>query len=102
MDNPSVVKYLLVIFVLLLLCAHCFNMPSAKMKRARATQWYASKKEEVCAVHREYYTTNTEKCKEASKLACEKKRGSYKKLMQVTQKNLKRLQRKLTRIILKV
>ena len=70
-------KYLLVIFVLCL-CAHCFNMPSARTKRARAKQWYTSNKEDACAAHRKYYATNAEKCKEASKLAYENKKDSYK------------------------
>ena len=78
MDNQSVVKYLLVIF-LLLLCGHCLNMPSAKTKRVHAKQWYASKKEEICTAHREYYAANAEKCKEASKLTYENKKDFYKK-----------------------
>ena len=94
MDNQSV-KYLLVIF-LLLLCARSFNMPSAKAKRARAKQYYASKKEEVCTAHREYYAANAEKCKEASKLAYENKKDSYKPMIL---KSLKRPQRKLTPMI---
>lgn len=54
-------------------------MPSAKTKRARAKQWYAFKKEEVCAAHREYNAANAEKCKEASRLAYEKRKDFYKK-----------------------
>ena len=48
------------------------------MKRARAKQWYASNKEDVCAAHKKYYAANAEKCKEASKLAYENKKDSYK------------------------
>ena len=72
-DNPSVAKYLL------LLCAHCFNMPSARTKRAHAKQWYASNKEDACAAHRKYYAANAEKCKEVSKLVYENNKDSYKK-----------------------
>ena len=53
-----------------LLCAHCFDMPSARMKRLLAQEWYAYNKE-VCAAHKNYYAANVEKCKEASKQAYE-------------------------------
>ena len=49
-------------------------MPSARMKRLRAKEWYDSKKEEVREARGNYYAANVEKCKEASKLAYEKPR----------------------------
>ena len=54
-------------------------MPSARTKKARAKQWYATNKEHACAAHRKYYSANAEKCKETSKLAYENKKDSYKK-----------------------
>lgn len=45
-------------------------MPSARMKRLLAQEWYAYNKE-VCAAHKNYYAANVEKCKEASKQAYE-------------------------------
>ena len=68
MDNRFVAKFVVVIIVLLL-CAHCSDMPSAKTKRQCTKEWYASKKESVHVAHKNYYAANAEKRKEASKNA---------------------------------
>ena len=82
--NLFVAKSVIFIFTLLL-CAH-FNMPSARMKRLRDKEHYASNKQEICASHRNYYAANADKCKEASKQAYEinpeKKKTSLPKSLQ--------------------
>ena len=49
----------------------CFNitMPSAKTRRLRDKQRYASAKEDICTARKEYYRNNSIKCKEASQIA---------------------------------
>ena len=68
MDTKFVTKFVVSVLIFLL-CAHYFNMPSARMKRLRAKEWYDLKKEEVREAR-----VNVKKCKEASKLAYEKPR----------------------------
>ena len=70
MDNLLVTKF--VLYFVLIVCVSTFDMPSARVKRSRAKEWYASNKEDVCAAHNNYYAANVEKCKEASKQAYDK------------------------------
>ena len=58
-------------------------MPSARVKRLRAKDRYASKKDEVRETRKDYYTTKVEQCKEASRQAYdenpERKKHMYRK-----------------------
>jgi len=64
-DTYSFIKLLLILLVL------CATMPSrsAKSRRLRDKQRYANAKEEICAVHEEYYNANVDMCKNTAKIA---------------------------------
>ena len=56
-------------FVHILLCAHYFNMPSAKTQRLWDKQRYACAKESICQARKEYYAKHLDKCIASSKIA---------------------------------
>ena len=58
------IKLIALVVTIIFLCAQCYNMPSAKTRRLRDKQRYASGKESISAAHKEYYHKNSEKCKE--------------------------------------
>ena len=97
-DTKFLTKFVVSVLILLL-CAHYFNMPLAGMKSLRAKEWYDSKKEEVREARGSYYAANIEKCKEALKLAYEKTQKGKEiclgKLMHIIQRSSKRLQKSL-------
>ena len=57
------------IILVVIVSSLCIDMPSAKTRRLRDKQRYASAKEEICMAHKEYYSNNSMKCKEASRTA---------------------------------
>lgn len=73
------------------LCAHCFNMLSARVKRQQAKEWYAANKEDVCQAH------HAGKSKGASKQVYEnnpeKKREMYRKTYKMIQKSFLKSQK---------
>ena len=108
----TIIKCLFIVLtVAILLCALCYNMPSARTKRLRDKQRYESAKESICVARKEYYRNNATKCKESEQIAYnndserkkEASRKAYdndpkrlqKKVMPMTPKRKKRLQRSL-------
>ena len=63
------IKLIALVVTIIFLCAQCCNIPSAKTRRLRDKQCYASGKESISAAHKEYYHKNSEKCKESSRAA---------------------------------
>ena len=61
-DTKFVTKFVASV-LLVLLCAHYFNMLSARMKRLRAKEWYHSNKEEVREAGGNYYAANVKNAK---------------------------------------
>ena len=57
------------IILVVIVSSLCIDMPSAKTQRLRNKQRYASAKEEICMAHKDYYSSNSMKCKEASRTA---------------------------------
>ena len=70
-------------------------MPSAKTKRLRNKQRYASAKEDIWATCKDYYVANADKCREVFKRAYandpKKFKDASKKAYASNPENLKRL-----------